>query len=146
MRLSIHILEVISAQVCNCLCFASLIVFEQKSYYNLFLSFSILIFSEFSKYRDDHNKAFQTLLNYTASVPRGISNKMSIIAPHPTENEEAERNNDVTEIRCSTPIKEDNSCSTNGNINSNPSINTEVGAKRRKPLKTNKVTQQVQVL
>lgn len=111
-----------------------------------YLSFSISIFAEINECRDDHNQAFQTLKDYTASVPSRISNKMSIIAPHPTEKEEAESNNDVTEIRCSTPIKEDNSCSTNGNINFNPSINTEVGAKRRKPLKTNKVTQQVQVL
>ena len=105
-----------------------------------------MIFAEINKYKDDQNKDFETLSSYTASVPRSKSNKMSIIAPHLTEKEEAESNHDVTEIRCSTPIKEDNSCSTNGNINSNPSINTEVGAKRRKPLKTNKVTQQVQVL
>ena len=145
MRLSIHILEVISAQVRNCLYFACAI-FIYQSYYYLFLSLSIIIFADINKYRDDHNKASQSLSNYTVSVARGISNKMSIIAPLTTEKDEAESNNDVTEIRCSTPIKEDNNCSTNGNINSNPSINTEVGAKRRKPLKTNKVTQQVQVL
>ena len=67
------------------------------------------------------------------------------MAPHPTEKEDAENTKDATEMRCSTPIKEDNNITTNGNNNSNPSINTEVGAKRRKPLKTNKVTQQVQV-
>ena len=67
------------------------------------------------------------------------------MAPHPTEKENAENNNDATEIRCSTPINGDNNITSNGNNTPNPSINTEVGAKRRKPLKTNKVTQQVQV-
>ena len=68
------------------------------------------------------------------------------MAPHPTEKENAENNKDATEIRCSTPINGDNNITSNGNNTSNPSINTEVGAKRRKPLKTNKVTQQVQVI
>ena len=70
---------------------------------------------------------------------------MSIMAPHPTENENSEKNKESAENRCSTPIKEDNNITTNGNIHSTTSVHTEVGAKRRKPLKTNKVTQQVQV-
>ena len=70
---------------------------------------------------------------------------MSIMAPHPTENGDPENSKESVEKGCSTPIKEDNTITTNGNSNSTTSMHAEVGAKRRKPLKTNKVTQQVQV-
>ena len=69
---------------------------------------------------------------------------MSIMSPHPTEKEDEECQTASLENGSSSPTKNDVKC-TNGSNGSAPILNTEVGAKRRKPLKTNKVTQQVQV-
>ena len=70
---------------------------------------------------------------------------MSIMSPHPTEKEGEEIYTASIENGSSSPKKDDVKIA-NGNNGSVPSMNTEVGAKRRKPLKTNKVTQQVQVI
>ena len=69
---------------------------------------------------------------------------MSIMSPHPTEKEGEECEASSLENGNSTLSREE-AKNTNGNILSTASVTTEVGAKRRKPLKTNKVTQQIQV-
>ena len=66
------------------------------------------------------------------------------MSPHPTEKEGEECQTASIENGSSSPTKDDVK-STNGSNGIVPILNTEVGAKRRKQLKTTKVTQQVQV-
>ena len=66
------------------------------------------------------------------------------MSPHPTEKDDDECEVTSKENGTSTPSK-DEMKNTTGSNGLTPSINAEVGAKRRKPQKTNKVTQQFQV-
>ena len=74
--------------------------------------------------------------------PQVARNRMSIMSPHPTEKDNEDSQPESMES--STPSSD--TIKINGNNSVAPSTNTGVGAKRRKPLKTNKVTQQLQVI
>ena len=67
-----------------------------------------------------------------------------IMSPHPTDTDTEDDKTTSAENGAASPPKEDITSKNESNIVA-PNANTEVGAKRRKPLKTNKVTQQIQV-
>ena len=70
---------------------------------------------------------------------------MSIMSPHPTEKDKGDDQPASREKDATSSSKED-LLKMNGRNNGVLTTNVEVGAKRRKPLKTNKVTQQLQVI
>ena len=66
------------------------------------------------------------------------------MSPHPTDTDTEDDKITSAENGDASPPKEDIASKNESNIAA-PNANNEVGAKRRKPLKTNKVTQQIQV-
>ena len=66
------------------------------------------------------------------------------MSPHPTDTDTEDDKTTSAENGDASPPKEDITSKNESNIVA-PNANNEVGAKRRKPLKTNKVTQQIQV-
>ena len=69
---------------------------------------------------------------------------MSIMSPERTEKDDEE--NQTASLTSSPPSSSKKDITINGSNGVTSGVTAEVGAKRRKPLKTNKVTQQLQVI